>query len=89
MPLSEITTIEQGGESARINIQFYYKAFPQGPISNESPISAFTSDDRSLINELSSWGVVNEAKFIPLSPSVSEDSSESGSLEASSSAEGV
>ena len=89
MPLSEITTIEQGGESARIKIQFYYKAFPQGPISNESPISAFTSDNISLINDLLSWGVVSEAKFIPLSPSVSEDSSKSGSLEASSSAQGI
>jgi len=89
MPLSEITTIEQGGDSARIKIQFYYKAFPQGPISNESPISAFTSDNLSLINDLLSWGVVNEAKFIPLSPSVSEDSSDSGSLEASPSAEGT
>lgn len=89
MPLAEITTMEQGGESARIKLQFYYKAFPQGPISNESPISAFTSSDLSLINDLSSWSVVSEVDFIPLSPSLSEDSSKSGSLDASSSAQGI
>lgn len=89
MPLAEITTIEQGGESARIKLQFYYKAFPQGPISNESPISAFTSSDLSLINDLSSWSVVSEVDFIPLSLSPSEDSSKSGSLEASPSAQGI
>ncbi len=87
MPLSEITTIEQGGKSARIKIQFFYKAFPQGPISNESPIVVFSSIDSSLINELSGWDSVGEVNFIPLVPSVTENSSEEALLEASPSAQ--
>jgi len=87
MPLSAITTIEQGGDSARIKLQFYYKTFPQGPISNETPISAFTSNDISLISELTSWGTPIEVDFIPLSPNVSDGASDSGIFEASSSAE--
>lgn len=87
MPLCEITTIEQGEKSARIKIQFFYKAFPQGPISNETLITAFSSTDTALINELSSWGVVSEVNFIPLSESVSEESSKEATLNASSSAE--
>lgn len=75
MPLCEITTIEQGGKSARIKIQFFYKVFPQGPISNELPITVFSSTDTSLINELSNWSVVSEVDLMPLSESVSEESS--------------
>ncbi|MEK7551583.1 MAG: hypothetical protein AAB532_03205 [Patescibacteria group bacterium] len=87
MPLCEITTIEQGGKSARIKIQFFYKAFPQGPVNKESPIVAFASIDTALINELSSWGDVSEVSSIPLSPNISEESSGSASLNASSSAQ--
>lgn len=89
MPLNAITTIEQGGDSARIKLQFYYKAFPQGPISNETPISAFTSNDIFLISELTLWDTPAEIDFIPLSPGISEDSSKTGSLKASSSAQGI
>lgn len=87
MPLCEITTVEQGDNSARINVQFFYKAFPQGPVNNEAPIVTFTSTDTALINELINWGDVSEINAIPLSPNMTIESSRSARLNASSSAE--
>lgn len=82
-PLAEVITLGQGGNSASITVQFYYKAFPQGSLNDETSVIPLSTSDKSLIDKISSWD--SSSFFLP-SIFPSEIASSSSSLEATSSA---
>lgn len=55
VPLPEVTNIKQSGATATLSLQFYFKAFPQNSINDDTAISQFSPKDLSLINTISSW----------------------------------
>ncbi|MBI3984620.1 MAG: hypothetical protein HY344_01570 [Candidatus Levybacteria bacterium] len=85
-PLTEVTSIAISGNSATIKLQFYYKAFPQGTISNETPIISFSEKEKDLIEEITNWGsgVANASLILNTVP---QEASSSSALNASSSAQ--
>ncbi|MBI2026033.1 MAG: hypothetical protein HYT06_01485 [Candidatus Levybacteria bacterium] len=85
-PLVEATSIAISNNSAILRLQFYYKAFPQGQISNETLVSAFSQKENDLIDKITSWGsgVANASLILN---SFEQQASNSSSLNATASAQ--
>lgn len=65
-PMAEVTNISASGNSATITIQFFYKSFPQGAISDETQIFPFSQKDQALITDISSWSSGSSDSLIPV-----------------------
>lgn len=74
-PISEITTMSQSGNTATIKLQFYYKSFPQGSISDEALITQFSSEDLALIDKMSTWENNVSDSLIPIDTALQDSPS--------------
>ncbi len=88
-PLVEVTSVAISGNSATIKLQFYYKAFPQSNISNETPIIPFSEKEKDLIEEITNWGTGVANASLILNTLSNEEATPSSTFNASSSAQSL
>lgn len=56
-PISEVTSIVQNTNSAKISVVFYYKALPGVQLSDSEKLTPLSQKGKEIINIISSWGV--------------------------------
>lgn len=64
-PASEVTSIKTTGNASSLITFFYYKPFPPQNVSNESPITPLSNENKSLIENVSSWNSSSLDTFLP------------------------
>lgn len=65
VPASEIKSIKSSGNATSLIIVFYYKPFPPQGINNQAPITSLSSQDKSTIENVSSWNSSGLDVFLP------------------------
>lgn len=78
-PLAEVTSIQANEGSAIIAVKFFYKAYPQTTISDETTIIPFSAAEKNLIATLLTWQ--NNSELAPLILNIKPQASSSSSLE--------
>ncbi|OGH81523.1 MAG: hypothetical protein A3F93_01270 [Candidatus Magasanikbacteria bacterium RIFCSPLOWO2_12_FULL_34_7] len=74
-PLSEITSITQGRNSASTTVVFYYKSLPPFQFKDSESIAPVSKKGREIIETLSSWGIGRLSQSPVVIPTASSSSS--------------
>jgi len=74
-PIAEATDIKTSGDSGTISVLFYYKPFPPQTIDVMAPIVSLSSQDLSLVKDVSAWNNIVGQSLTPVIPSAFSDSS--------------
>lgn len=69
-PVSEVTNIKISGNSASIEILFYYKPLPPQKIDDSAPIEVLSQQNLSLVTKISAWNNTSNQYLTPVVPSV-------------------
>lgn len=76
-PMSEVTSIQASNTSAVLAVRFYYKAFPQAVISDDTTIIPFTAKEKQLLSSLALWQLnTSTTSLLPISPNQASESSQ-------------
>lgn len=67
VPISEVTSIKTSGNFANLTLLFYFKPFISSNLSDETPVNSLSSQDLSLVSNLSKWNTPAAAAGLNIS----------------------